>query len=792
MIRETLRKILSPPIYMDAEKAVSVRLLYGLMTVSFSVSVLFRIVHPFVADKPKDTYYSFYIIPSAVLFCHALAKFGRIKLGTHILVFLQWLALSIVMLRETGVYAVAFSLFMVVITLSSLLLGNWVALAYTVGSILVGFCSVYFRMHGWIKPLPPMPGEWAVLTGNAIGFFMILILLRFGLGGFKKVREELSKAHIGAKLGSWSLDTSNLELTLSKEYRILLGETKARESVSMSFDSFLSTYVEEEEREKLREILANARRNREDRNFSVEFIYRAKGADGKIRYILTKGKYNDSFMGFGTGQDITEKHIAEEDLKTSQELFSKVFKLSPYATSISNYEDGKYLDINDGFTKMFGYTREDAVGTTSVELGLWPDPEVRDRYKEKIIKEGVLLNEETFFRAKDGRLILSEFSSRFVVIDGTMRMINIVKDISARKEAEELRSLNNEISARNELIAAQKKELESTLDNLKKAQNQLILSEKMAALGQLVAGIAHEINNPIGVIRAANESVKSHFHRSMERMEDAASIISRLNEKSKEDFQSLIRKGRYHKDILPPKEARAKTKILEAKLKDLGIAEARNLAEGLVDVGLESALEDYPRLFTGKHTKEVLQYAVDEIQASRSSNLIEMSVDRTSKIVYALKNFSHFSGGGPKSEVNLFESVDTVLTIYQNQLKSGIEIVKDYETLPPIQAYSDDLLHVWTNLIYNAIQAMEYKGTLKIGIQKSGDSETQVWISDSGPGIPENIQPRIFEPFFTTKAPGEGSGLGLDIAKRIVENHGGTIRFETSPNGTTFFVNLPN
>ncbi len=787
-----LKKLVSPPLHSDAEKDVSIRLLYGLMTVILIVSVSFRIIHPLISEKPKDVYYSFYLIPIAVLICHVLAKLGKIRLGAHLLVFLQWLTLGIVMMREGGVHAVSFSLCMVSIVLSYLLLGIRVASTYTFASLVLGILNIYFRSKGWIPTPKIIPGEWQVFFGNAIGFSLMLVLMKFGMGGFYRVREELSTAHINAKLGGWTLNVETSELTLSKEYRILLGEKDPKESVTLPLELFLKKYVDADEKVRLSEILKEAIRNRNDANYNIEFVFKLNGEDGKRRYILTKAKYKNYIMGYGTGQDITEKHIAEADLKTSQELFSKVFKYSPYAASISNFEDGRYLDINEGFTRMLGYTSEECIGKTSVELGLWPDPVIREQFVKKILKDGILLNEEVLFRTKDGRLILSEFSTSYVVIDGVKRMINMVKDISEKKEAQELRVLNNEILARNELIADQKKELEEMLENLKRTRDHLILSEKMAALGQLVAGIAHEINNPIGVIRAANESVKNHFQHSMERMEDAASIIAKLNDKSKDHFKSFLQKGRMYREIMPPKEARAKTKILDAKLKDLGIKESRSLAEGLVDAGLENALEDFPLLFTGKEVQEVLQYALDEIQAGRSSKLIEMSVDRTSKIVYALKNFTHFRTGGPKSDVHLYENIDTVLTIYQNQLKSGIEIVKEYESLPPIQGYSDDLLHVWTNLIYNAAQAMSFKGTLKIGIYRKGDLETQVRISDSGPGIPESIQPRVFEPFFTTKAPGEGSGLGLDIAKRIVENHGGSIEFESTLQGTTFFVNLPN
>ncbi|TGK38155.1 sensor histidine kinase [Leptospira andrefontaineae] len=793
MILQRLKRSIYPPLSADPEKDVSIKLLYGLMYVTFTVAVLYRIIHPLISEKPKNVYYSFYIIPTAVIICHLLAKSGRVKLGANIMIFLQWLALCIVSMREGGVYATSFSQFMIIIVLASLVLGQGGALFYALLSFCTGLLSIYLKSRGMI-PAPNFPtGEWSAFIGNSVGFFMSWILMKFGLSGLSKIREELSRAQIHAKLGGVTLNLETKEVTLTKEYRIMLGDKTAKGSITMLMDQFIAKYVEGDDKERIVSALIEGAKHFNDPSYSTEFIFRAKGDDGKTRYILAKGKYKDSIMGYGTGQDITEKHIAGEEIKASQELFSKVFKLSPYATSISNYEDGRYVDINDGFTELLGFTREEAIGRTSVELGIWLTSEEREYFKEKIKKDGFLYNEEVTFRAKDGSYIQVEFSTRFTVIDGEKRMINMVKDVSSKKEAAELRVLNNEISSQNELIAKQKAELESTLEYLQKTQNQLILSEKMASLGQLVAGIAHEINNPIGVIRAANESVKNHFDRVLDRMQEAASVLENLGNEAKIEFQTLLKKGRAYQEIIPPKEVRAKTKILEARLKEFGISEARNIAEGLVEAGLEAALEDFPKLFIGEKIQQVIQYALDEIQASRSSKLVDMSVDRTSKIVYALKNFSHFSNGGPKAPVDIRESIDTVLTIYQNQLKSGIEIIKEYDAgIPVVPGYSDDLLHVWTNLIYNAAQAMGFKGILKINVGSGGGKDhICVRISDNGPGIPETIQERIFEPFFTTKAPGEGSGLGLDIVKRIVENHGGSIGFETSPKGTAFLVTLP-
>jgi signal transduction histidine kinase len=139
---------------------------------------------------------------------------------------------------------------------------------------------------------------------------------------------------------------------------------------------------------------------------------------------------------------------------------------------------------------------------------------------------------------------------------------------------------------------------------------------------------------------------------------------------------------------------------------------------------------------------------------------------------------------------NIHEGLETVLTLYYNKIKHTVEVRRQYGRIPPVACYPDELNQVWTNLIHNALQAMEYRGTLTIRTEAQ-DQDVAVSITDSGSGIPEDVRQRIFEPFFTTKPQGEGSGLGLDIARKIVEKHQGDIQVESRPGETTFSVKLP-
>jgi two-component system, NtrC family, sensor kinase len=177
------------------------------------------------------------------------------------------------------------------------------------------------------------------------------------------------------------------------------------------------------------------------------------------------------------------------------------------------------------------------------------------------------------------------------------------------------------------------------------------------------------------------------------------------------------------------------------------------------------------------------------MQQSNNQNIV-MAVERAAKIVFALKNYAHYDESRQPVKASVTEGIEMVLTLYYNQLKHGIEVKTDYADVPFIACYPDELNQVWTNLIHNAIHAMNGKGILTISVARS-DREVVVSLTDSGHGIPPDMQPRIFEPFFTTKPRGEGSGLGLDIVRKIVDRHQGRITFESQPGRTTFYVFLP-
>jgi signal transduction histidine kinase len=207
-------------------------------------------------------------------------------------------------------------------------------------------------------------------------------------------------------------------------------------------------------------------------------------------------------------------------------------------------------------------------------------------------------------------------------------------------------------------------------------------------------------------------------------------------------------------------------------------------------MGIYQGVDEFLPILQSQDAIWSLNVAYNLARVQGNNRNILTGVERASKVVFALKTYARYDNTGKKQYVQLSEGIDTVLELYQNQLKHNIELQKEYAEVEAIACYPDELIQVWTNLIHNALQAMENAGQLMIKIQPA-DQGVVVKIIDSGCGIPEEIKSRIFEPFFTTKPAGEGSGLGLDIVKKIVDKHHGSITVESVPGNTTFMVTLP-
>lgn len=368
------------------------------------------------------------------------------------------------------------------------------------------------------------------------------------------------------------------------------------------------------------------------------------------------------------------------------------------------------------------------------------------------------------------------------------------EEANARLELEvaERRTAQEELSRHRdhleERVQERTTELEKEIQERKRAEKELIQSEKMAALGQLIAGIAHEINTPMGAIKSSGSNITDSMSKVLV---DLPALLGRLEQNDVLLFHELLQKSQKECPLLTSREERKLIREISGQLAEAGIDNSRQMAFFLAQLNAYDQWERFLPLLQHDESIFIFETAYGLHAIISNSHNINQAVDRISKIIYALKSYIRQSNSNEKTATDVVEGIETVLTIYHNQIKQNTELIKEYERIPPIMGYPDELNQVWTNLIHNALHAMAYKGVLKIAVG-SRDKHVVVSITDTGCGIPEENREKIFEPFFTTKQNGEGSGLGLDIVNKIVKNHGGRIDLESEVGkGTTFTVSLP-
>jgi PAS domain S-box-containing protein len=412
---------------------------------------------------------------------------------------------------------------------------------------------------------------------------------------------------------------------------------------------------------------------------------------------------------------------------------------------------GHIHNSNERARELFGYDDEEMKSLTAIDLH---DESVHNEARSMLasLADAGSLRFETCCVTKDGVKFPAEVSASIYDGDGQPMVHGLVRDIT----------------------------------ELRRSQRQLIQSERLAALGQLIAGIAHEINTPIGVIRASIGNISSSLG---ETLESLPALIKRLPSELLESFFHLLERARTGDRNLTSREERKRKRALAKTLESHGLANADEVADTLVDMAIYDDVDNLLPLLTS-NIPMVLQSAYNLSSLQRNSENIRTAVERASKVVFALKKFAHHDRSGNKIPSDIVDSVETVLTLYHNKLKQGVEVIRNFEALPPVPCYPDELHQVWTNLVHNALHAMDNKGRLEVSVL-AGESDVVVSIADDGPGIPKEIREHIFEPFFTTKAAGEGTGLGLDICHKIVERHGGRIELQSKPGRTIFSVFIP-
>ena len=317
--------------------------------------------------------------------------------------------------------------------------------------------------------------------------------------------------------------------------------------------------------------------------------------------------------------------------------------------------------------------------------------------------------------------------------------------------------------------------------------------ERLASLGTMAAGLAHELNNPAAAVKRAAAQladtldvvmyvIKAFVAAGIER-EDAERLVA---------LQHQAAERAADRPALSTVDAADAEDEMLDRLEDLGVQEPWRFAETLAAAGVDDAWLVEVADAAGPALTKALAWVSATLSARGLADELQESASRMSDLVGAIKTYSYMDRG-ELVQVDVREGIDATVKVMGHKLKhTRIDVRKDYEDdLPRLAVHGSELNQVWTNLIDNAVDALGQTGTITIGAHRDGPC-VRVDIADDGPGIPEESRRRVLEPFYTTKEVGRGTGLGLDTVRRIVEDrHDGSLSFDTGDDGTTFHVWLP-
>lgn len=364
---------------------------------------------------------------------------------------------------------------------------------------------------------------------------------------------------------------------------------------------------------------------------------------------------------------------------------------------------------------------------------------------------------------------------------------------AARSSLEALNSgLEAKVALRTELLSQANKSLEErngelmeAVEQLRNAQEKVVASEKMAVLGKLAASVGHELNTPLGAIRSSIEFI---IGSTPTLYDGLPGFFSSLGPGERALFGSLLARARASAADLSRVGDRTARRALAARFASEGFPDPELLADEVETIGAFD-LEGEIAAAVRSGRRDIVALASEIARLLRADEIIRAATDKAGFTVAALSDYSRQEGIEASGPFDPVKEIETILVLYHNSMKYGVVVERKFECRDLVLGYRDRLNHVWANIIQNALQAMEYQGRLEIATARSGD-----WIdisfTDSGPGIAKEVEPLIFKPFFSTKKSGEGTGLGLDICRKIVERCEGKISFESRPGRTTFTVSL--
>ena len=532
-------------------------------------------------------------------------------------------------------------------------------------------------------------------------------------------------------------------------------------------------------------------------------------AKGNIKWVHSVGKAvfdNGRIVKvYGFIQDITElKNVQNSLIKTEAEYEQLVENVN--SVIIRWTPEGVVTYANSYAVKLFGFEKHELIGRNVLDTIV---PEVDAQGIDlTTITDDILANPEKYVAfenenvCKDGTRLWMTWSNRAVVDeDGIVcEVIAVGNDTTEKRKVELLikdynQQLKTEVEVRTAELSEQNRKLEEEVAIRQKAeqvlrdtQSQLIESEKMVSIGRLAAGIAHELNTPLGAIGSTSTIMKDSID------DVFANIVKQpwqTPESEKMVHDIIFRVMDKENHVLSTRDRRNVRREIASNIQEIKHVDGTDLAGFLVDIGIYEDYEKYLDLLTSEYAGNIMKFITKSANLVHGLQVIDSAVKQSSRIAFALREYASGSNKRVKELGDIKKTIETAIVLYGNKFKRGIDLQLDLADVPNIICYPNELIQVWANLIHNAVQAMEDNGHLKINLSQQGDNVV-VEVIDSGCGIPQDIQDKIFDPLFTTKPVGVGTGLGLDISKRIILRHNGDIKVESQEgSGTKFIITLP-
>ncbi len=585
---------------------------------------------------------------------------------------------------------------------------------------------------------------------------------------------------------------------LDRDGYFSLANKKLCEMLGFSHDeitklNIVETYVPEE-RESAKKRLSQLNKGEELR-FSRKLLRK----NGEILLIEANAKKLSDGRLHAVVRDVTSREQAQEYLRESEEKFSKVFKTSPYIIIMTRADDGKIVEVNDAFSRLSGYTRKEAMEGTSIGLNLWADIHDREAVLKEITKGKVITNREYKFRKKDGEVLVGSFSSQIIIVKGIPYILAIIEDISKRIEDEtKLAKVNSE-------ILTEKRKLEAILRDMGDAvfvtdsNKNIILANK--AMERLFGLKEKEM---IG--RNIEEALALSYESTGEKPTDLISTVFEKRKQAK-PVEKLVINNKSGSSVSVDGVA---SPIIDEKKNLIGtvwvlrdVSKERELQKMRADF-ISMASHQLRTPLTGiKWFVELLGENATKMPIGQVQEYVQKigeSSNRMIDLVNDLLTTSRAESGRLEKEILSYEvkellkqavEVENKLLVDKKMKVMGLEQVPDNLR---VEVDKVQILQVLGNLLNNAASYSFEGGKIEIGA-KQKEEKVEIWVTDYGVGIPETQKDKIFSKFFradNVMKTVSGSGLGLYVAKSMVELHGGKIWFKSKENeGTTFYIDLP-